>query len=66
MFPKRCQEWSRFEYSYVKHNNKDEHVIYDSVYVSTSAEKFVEVGKQFNPSMYSFKTTINVDDKCFY
>ena len=41
-------------------------VIYDSVYVSTSAEKLVEAGKQFNPSMYPFKTTINVDDKGFY
>ena len=31
-----------------------------------SAEKLVEAGKQFNPSMYPFKTTISVDDKGFY
>ena len=66
VFPKRGQEWLRFECSYIKNNDKDEPVIYDSVYVSTSAEKLVEAGKQFNPSMYPFKTTINVDDKGFY
>lgn len=66
VFSKRGQEWFRFECSYIKNNDKDEHVIYDSVYVSTSAEKLVEAGKQFNPSMYPFKTTITVDDKGFY
>lgn len=66
VFPKRGQEWLRFECSYIKNNDKNELIIYDDVYVSTSAEKLVEAGKQFNPSMYPFKTTINVDDKGFY
>ena len=52
--------------SYIKNNDKNEPVIYDNVYVSTSAEKLVEACKQFNPSMYPFKTTINIDDKGFY
>lgn len=65
-FPKRGQDWIRFECSYIKHNDKDEPVVYDNVYVSTSAEKLVEAGKQFNPSMFPFKTTITIDDKGFY
>lgn len=66
VFPKRGQDWLRFECSYIKRNEKDEVVNFDNVYVSTSAEKLVEAGKQFNPSMFPFKTTIVVDDKGFY
>lgn len=52
--------------SSIKNNDKDEPIIYDSVYVSTSAEKLVEAGKQFNASMFPFETKIVVDDKGFY
>ncbi len=60
-FSKRGQEWLRIECCY--NINGEQH---DDVYISTSAEKLVEAGKQFNASMFPFETTIIVDDKGFY
>lgn len=66
IFSKRGQEWLKFECNYCKSDKDNNPVIFENVYVSTSAEKLVEAGKQFNPSMYPFKTIIVVDDKGFY
>lgn len=60
-YVKRGQNWIRFECTYTKENKTYEHV-----YISTSAEKLVEAGKQFNVNVFPFQTTIVVDDKGFY
>ncbi len=64
-FNKRGQEWIRLECFYkIKENNIEKE--YNNVYISTSAEKLVEAGKQFNISMFPFETVIIIDDKGFY
>ena len=60
-YSKHGQDWLRFECTYTKQDK-----VYNHVYISTSGEKLVEAGKQFNANMFPFKTTIIVDDKGFY
>lgn len=60
-YSKRGQDWLRFECTYTKQDK-----VYNHVYISTSGEKLVEAGKQFNANMFPFETTIIVDDKGFY
>ena len=60
-YSKHGQDWLRFECTYTKQNK-----VYNHVYISTSGEKLVEAGKQFNANMFPFETTIIVDDKGFY
>lgn len=66
VFSKRGQDWLRLECSYNRPDKDGNDQLIENVYVSTSAEKLVEAGKQFNSGMYPFTTTIITDDKGFY
>lgn len=66
IYQKKGQEWLKFECSYKRKDKDGNEVEYKDVLVGTSAEKLVEAGKQFNPSMYPFTTKITIDDKGFY
>lgn len=66
IYQKKGQEWLKFECSYTRKDKEGLDREYKDVLVGTSAEKLVEAGKQFNPSMYPFTTKIVVDDKGFY
>ena len=63
---KKCQLWLQFECTFDKADKKGKIIHHEDVIVSTSDEKLVEAGRQFNNKTYPFTTTIIVDEKGFY
>lgn len=63
---KKGQPWLQFECTFDKADKKGKIIHHEDVIVSTSGEKLVEAGRQFNNKTYPFTTTIIVDEKGFY
>ena len=60
-FKRRGTEWLKLTCSY-----EAEGVVHEDVFVSTSAEKLVEAGRQLTALCYPFETVVRTDENGFY